>query len=100
MKKLTTIISIFLVIATNAQKPAPIAADTTKTIAGIPDSVASISMWHVSESMKRLVEQMAKMEDKLTVTEYKRMYGAIESAFGDLINVAIEDYRKRKKPGK
>lgn len=103
MKKLTIILAILFAVNASAQsKPAPnvVAADTTKTIAGIPDSIASISVWHVGEAMKRLTTQLASLEDKLTVTEYKRVYGALESAFNELINVATEDYKKRKKPVK
>lgn len=85
MKKLTTIIALIISVNCFAQK------DSIP-----PDSVEFISKNHIKETYKRLNDQLAKMEDKLTVTEYKRLASAIDATFGELIVVATEDYKKRK----
>lgn len=90
MKKLTTIIAILFSVTAFGQKD---------SIPPIPDSIQFISKRHVAEAYKRLDTQLKTLEDKLTVAQFKKLAEGIDAAFGELINVATEEYNKNKKPG-
>lgn len=91
MKKLTTIIALLFAITAFGQKD---------SIPAIPDSVLFMSKRHIAEAYKRLDTQLKPLEDKLTVGQYKKLLEGIDAAFGELINVATEEYSKKKKPVK
>lgn len=98
MKKLAIIVALFFAVNAFGQNNA---FDTLKTIAGISDSLPSISVRNISEAWRRLDPKLAALEDKLTVTEYKKVIDYIDSAFRELINAATEEYqRKKPKPKK
>lgn len=99
MKKLTTIIAILFSVTAFGQpkaNPKPV----IDTVVNIPDSIQFISKKHVAEAYKRLDAQLKTLEDKLTVAQFKKLAEGIDAAFGELINVATEEYMKKKNPGK
>lgn len=89
MKKLTIISALFISINCFGQQD---------SLPAIPDSVQYISQKHIQLSYKNLTEKLNKMEDKLTVAQYNRLMEGIKAAYEELINVASEDYQKKKKP--
>lgn len=91
MKKLTTIIAICFSLTALGQKD---------SIPPIPDSIQFMSKRHINEAYKRLDAQLKTLEDKLTVAQFKNLAEGIDAAFGELINVATEEYNKKKKPVK
>lgn len=86
MKKLTTIIALCFSLSGFGQKD---------SIPPIPDSVQFISKRHIAEAYKRLDIQLKSIEDKLTVAQYKKLLEGIDAAFGELVNVATEEYTRR-----
>lgn len=88
MKKLTTIIALLFSLAAFGQKD---------SLPPIADSVQFISQKHIQQSFKNLNDRLGKMEDKLTVSQYNRIMEGIQAAYEELIAVASEEYRKRKK---
>lgn len=91
MKKLTTIIVLLFSLTAFGQKD---------SLPPVPDSVQYISQKHIQASFKNLSDRLGKMEDKLTVAQYNRLMEGIQAAYEELITVATEEYRKKKKFGK
>lgn len=87
MKKLTTIIALFFAVTAFGQKD---------SIPPIPDSVMFISKKHIGEAYKRLQERLKTLEDKLVASKYNSLVEGIDAAYQALVDVATEDYRKRK----
>lgn len=90
MKKLTILIALFFSVNCYSQKP-------DSASAPIPDSIEFISKRHVAQARRNLDEALRKMEDQLTVSQYRKLTEGIEAAFGEIINVAEQDYRKKVK---
>lgn len=101
MKKLTTIIAILFAVTAFGQKPAsPPALNIDSVYKTIPDSAEFVSKRHINEAYRRLEDQLKTLEDKLTVAQFKKLAEGIDAAFGELINIATEEYNRKKKPGK
>jgi hypothetical protein len=63
----------------------------------IPDSIQYISQRHIQQAYKNLSEKLKPLEDKLTVSQYNKLIEGIEAAYNEVIIIAGEEYRKRKK---
>lgn len=88
MKKLTILIGLFFSVNCYSQKD---------SLPPIPDSIQFMSKNHIIQSWKNLNEKLKPLEDKLTVSQYNRLVEGIHAAYDELITIATEDYRKKKK---
>lgn len=88
MKKLTTIVALLFAITAFGQKDQ------------IPDSVEFISKRHIELARQRLFKQLETLEPTMNAAKYNGLVDGINAALGELINVATEDYSKKKKPVK
>lgn len=88
MKKLTILIGLFFSVNCYSQKP--------DSAFALNDSTVMLSKGLLEIARANLMKRIESLEASTNAAKYNGWIEGINAAFQELINVAIEEYRKKK----